>query len=169
MFASLDIAEVARAVDEEFVNSDLETEVDERELGLYLAIIFQKERRKELELKHLDEVVPRRKHEAAKNILMSTEEITERSEFHQARRDPTKEGVRRMTGVAFEEAVKTAMRNHVYTFNGEVRRQSEGGAIGNKLTGAMAKVYMSRWTRQLKCNLAQATEDIDDFELYVLK
>ena len=28
---------------------------------------------------------------------------------------------------------------------------------------------MSRWTRQLKYNLAQATEDIDDFELYVLK
>ena len=51
-----------------------------------------------------------------------------------------------MMGVALEEAVKTAMRNHVYTFNGEVRRQSEGGAIGNKLTGAMAKVYMSRWT-----------------------
>ena len=34
MFPSLDIAEVARAVNEEFVNSDLEIEVDERELGL---------------------------------------------------------------------------------------------------------------------------------------
>ena len=65
-----------------------------------------------------------------------------------------------MMGVALEQAVKKAMRNHVYTFNSEVRRQSEGGAIGNKLTGAMAKVYMSRWTRQLKCNLAQATEYI---------
>ena len=52
MFPSLDIAEVARAVNEEFANSDFEIEVDERELGLYLAIIFQKERRKELELKH---------------------------------------------------------------------------------------------------------------------
>ena len=74
-----------------------------------------------------------------------------------------------MMGVALEEAVKTAMRNHVYTFNGEVRRQSERVAIGNKLTGVMAKVYMSRWTRQLKCNLAQATEDIDDFEPYVFR
>ena len=74
-----------------------------------------------------------------------------------------------MLGMALEEAVKVAMRNHVYTFNREVRRQSEGGAIGNKLTGAMAKVYMSRWTKQLRCNLAQATEDNDDFELYVLK
>ena len=33
MFPSVDIAEVARAVDEEFVNSDLEIENDERELG----------------------------------------------------------------------------------------------------------------------------------------
>ena len=125
-------------------------------------------------MKHLDEIVPRRKHEAAKNVLMSTEEITKRSDhtvskFHLACRDPTREEVSRMLGMALEEAVKVAMRNHVYTFNGEVRRQSEGCAIGNKLTGAMAKVYMSRWTRQLRCNLAQATEDIDDFELYVLK
>ena len=52
MFPSLDIAEVARAVNEEFANSDLEIKVDERELGLYLAISFQKERRKELELKY---------------------------------------------------------------------------------------------------------------------
>ena len=149
-------------MNEEFVNSDLEIEVDERELGLYLAIIFQKERRKELELKHLDEVVPRRKHEAAKSVLMSTEEITARSErtvskCHPACKDPTREEVKRMMGVALEEAVKMAMRNHVYIFNGEVRRQSEGGAIGNKLTGVMAKVYTSRWTKQLKCNLAQAT------------
>ena len=125
-------------------------------------------------MKYLDEVVPRGKSEAAKNVLMSTEEITERSErtvskFHPACRDPTREEVRRMMGVALEEAVKTAMRNHVHKFNGEVRRQSEGGAIGNKLTGAMTKVYMSRRTRQLKCNLAQATEDIDDFDLYVLE
>ena len=111
MFPSLDIAEVARAVNEEFVNSDLEIEFDERELGLYLAIIFQKERRKELELKHLDEVVPRRKHEAAKSVLMSTEEITARSErtvskCHPACKDPTREEVKRMMGVALEEAVK---------------------------------------------------------------
>ena len=153
-------------MNEEFVNSDLEIEVDERELGLYLAIIFQKERWKVLELKHLDEVVPKRKHETAKSILMSTDEIIERSEctvskFHPARKDPTREEVRRMMGVALEEAVKKAMRN-------QLRRQREGGAIGNKLTGAMANVYMSRWTRQLKCNPAQATEDIDYFEPYVL-
>ena len=123
MFPSLDITEVARAVNEEFVNSDPEIANDERELGLYLAIISQKERWKELELKHLDEVVPKRKHEAAKNILMSTEEIIERSErtvskFHPARKDPTREEVRRMIGMALEEAVKTVTRNHVYTFNG---------------------------------------------------
>ena len=174
MFPSLDIAEVAQAVNEEFVNSDLATEVDERELRLYFAITFQKERWMELELKHLDEVVPKRKHEAAKNILMSTEEIIERSErtvskFHSARKDPTREEVRRMIDMTLKEAVKTVTRKHVYTFKGEMRRQSEGGVICNKLTGAVAKVYISRWTRQLKCNLVQATEDIDYFELYVLK
>ena len=68
MFPSLDVETVAREVGEEFVTSDLEIKVDERERGLYLGIFFQKERRRDLRERQLDEVIPVRKHEAAKTV-----------------------------------------------------------------------------------------------------
>ena len=143
--------------------------MDERELGLYLGIIFQKERRREFRERQPDEVIPVRKHEAAKTVLMSTEEVLERSgktvsKFCEtSQRKPNRAEVRRMIGLALEEAIKTAMQNHVYTFNGIVRRQREGGTIGNKLTGGMAKVFMSRWTREFRAKVTNAAKNIDNF------
>ena len=54
---------------EEFVTSDLEIKVDERELGIYLGIFFQKERGRDLRERQLDEVIPVRNHEAVKTVL----------------------------------------------------------------------------------------------------
>ena len=47
-----------------------------------------------------------------------------------------------MLALALEIAIKVAMGNHLYSFNGSVRLQLEGGPIGNQLSGALAKVYM---------------------------
>ena len=60
------------------------------------------------------------------------------------------------------------MQNHVYTFNEKVRRQQEG-AMGNKLTEAVVKVFTSRWIRQLKSNPTNTTWDIDGGDLYIIK
>ena len=150
MYPSLDVSVVAKEIGEEFGNSDLEINVDERELALYLTVIFQKEWRKELVARQLHEIIPKREQQTTRRILMSTEEIIDRSEKTISKfqeiglRDPDTREVRQMIGLALEEAVKTTMQNHVYKLNGIVRRQAEGGAIGNKLTGAMAKVFMSR-------------------------
>ena len=84
-------------------------------------------------------------------------------------RKPNRAEVRRVIGLALEEVIKTAMQNHVYTFNGIVRRQREGGAIGNKLTGAMAKIFTSRWTREFRARVTNAAKNIDNFALHVLK
>ena len=130
--------------------------MDERELALYLAVVFRKKRRKELVARQLHEIIPERKHQTANRILMSTKEVIDRSEKTVSKfqetglRDPDRREVRQMIGLVLEEAVKTAMQNHVYKFNGIVRRQAEGEAIGNKLTGAMAKGFMSKWTKEFR-------------------
>ena len=77
--------------------------------------------------------------------------------------------VRQMIGLTLKEAVKTAMQNHIYKFNGVARRQAEGGAIGEKLTGAMAKAFMSRWTKEFRERVLNATKNIDGFEFHALK
>ena len=54
--------------------------MDERELALYLVVIFQNEERTELVVRKPHEIIPKRKHQTARRILMSTEEAIDRSE-----------------------------------------------------------------------------------------
>ena len=58
MFPNLNVDRVAEVAATEFLESDLKVEVDRKELGLYLAILFQG-RREELETLGLDSVVPK--------------------------------------------------------------------------------------------------------------
>ena len=41
------------------------------------------------------------------------------------------------------------VKNHVYNFNGELRKQTEGGAIGMDITGDTVKIFMTLWDKQL--------------------
>lgn len=54
----------------------------------------------------------------------------------------------------FVEAFKTVLlfilENHVYGFNGEIKKQSKGGPIGLELTGVLAQIFMVWWDRRLK-------------------
>ena len=45
--------------------------------------------------------------------------------------------------------VHFTMKNHLYSFNDEMRRQEEGGPIGLALTGDVAQILMAWWDKQL--------------------
>ena len=74
-----------------------------------------------------------------------------------------------MFSVALEVLIKAAMGNHLFSFNGLLRKQSEGGAIGSTLTRAVAVLYTIRWSKEFKERLSVATSEIPDFKLYMLK
>ena len=61
------------------IKSDLKVEVDSREQALYLAINYQ-DKRQELEVLGLGEVVHTRVHPTARKMLITTEEVLERGE-----------------------------------------------------------------------------------------
>ena len=50
-----------------------------------------------------------------------------------------------------------------------LRKQSEGGAIGSTLTGAVAVLYTIRWSKEFKARLSEATTEIPNFKLFMLK
>ena len=52
-----------------------------------------------------------------------------------------------MFKLAFEILINEAMKEHMYSFNGEIRKQTAGGAIGNILTGSLAVCFMVRWCK----------------------
>jgi hypothetical protein len=43
---------------------------------------------------------------------------------------------------ALRVALKMVMKNHVYLFDNKIRKQSKGGAIGLRLTGILAQIFM---------------------------
>ena len=90
------------------------------------------------------------------------------SRFLQPARQPTPEETRQMLALALEVGVKACMDNHTYSLSTSWRRQTSGGAIGLKLTGALAKVFMVWWCRRFGQTLRVATSDIE-FELYLHK
>ena len=74
--------------------------------------------------------------------------------FHMTETEPNENQVTRMIALATANTVKECMSNHYYTFNGDIRRQKEGGAIGSDLTGETSRVVMvdidSRILKKLK-------------------
>ena len=60
------------------------------------------------------------------------------------------------------------MNNHCYSVNGANKIQGDGGSIGLKLTGALAKVVMLSWSRKFKTILTDALVEFAYFKLYLL-
>ena len=59
-----------------------------------------------------------------------------------------------MTREGLKIVITVIMKNHVYNnFNGELRKQKEGGAIGMDITGEIAKIFRTWWDKQLLLRL----------------
>ena len=175
MFPNLYIEKVARVAAEEYLRSGLQVEVEVEELLLYVAIQYQG-RRAELETLGLEEVVPRRKHPKAKTVLITTDEVFNRkkdgstaSKFLKAVRDPTEEEVRVLFSLALEEAIKVCMSSHTYSLGEQCKVQEEGGPIGLKLSGAIAKMFMVWWCREFKQAMVVATRALPSFKFHLYK
>ena len=70
---------------------------------------------------------------------ITTEEILERSDktiskFNKPTRVPTNVEEKKMFSIALESLIKASMRNHIFSFNGDLRKQKSGGTIGSTLT-----------------------------------
>ena len=72
-----------------------------------------------------------------------------------------------MTKLALEILMKTALKSHMFSFNGEIRLQMTWGAIGDILTGAIMAINALYWSRILKQKLALMGITLIHFKLYV--
>ena len=73
-----------------------------------------------------------------------------------------------MFALLLELLILKVMGNHVYSFNGTNKLQLEGGPIGLKLSGSIAKVVMLSWSRRFKAATESALRDFNYFKLYLL-
>ena len=63
--------------------------------------------------------------------------------------EPTELEKRRLIAACVEIGVKKAFTSHLYSFAGKVYLQQDGGPIGVRLAGAVARVVMGAWDFQL--------------------
>ena len=59
------------------------------------------------------------------------------------------------------------MKNHVYKFDGTVRKQANGGAIGLELTGGLAQIFMVWWDREFKARVERLGIPLYMYKRYV--
>ena len=68
-----------------------------------------------------------------------------------------------LMGKVLEICIREIMGNHMYIFDGQAYLQTEGGAIGLRLTGLVARVIMDRWAGKMKAKMT-----INKMECYLM-
>ena len=139
LYPSLDLDHRIEKAAEDFYRSDIEIEgVDDEELGLYLSLNRSAEY---LRNKGIDEYCPKRKRTGPAPTITGSGVKTKKEERFQpwirTTQKPDKEKQRIMLTEAMKIVLETLMKNHVYEFKEELRKQKEGGAIGIDLTGEL--------------------------------
>ena len=72
-----------------------------------------------------------------------------------------------MITLALGIAMKTTLKNHIFIFNGEIRKQSTGGAIGVKAAGDIANLFMIWWDRKFVEKVKEQSMDMKLYSRYV--
>ena len=70
-------------------------------------------------------------------------------------------------GKVLRVGVETLFSTHIYTFNGSIYRQVDGGPIGLRSTCAISRVIMARFTVQWKGKVADNNNTLELDALYV--
>ena len=143
-----------------FMTSDVEIDeelVDKRELGMYLALNRTPTR---LPQGRAGEVIPL----TSQTVLQKREE-----DRFKARNDPEEKPDRAATKKKLAESLSIGvyftMKNHLYSFNGEMRRQEKGGPIGLALKGDVAQIAW--WDKHLIEKLEATSMKVLPYTRYV--
>ena len=137
LYPSLDIDFTIDEVCEVFFVSDISIQgIDYAELGLYLPVTTSPEVLTKLGIAG---VCPTRKTNKGRPPTITASGSEEQKEkrfkpWNLPVRQPDERARRIMLREALRVALTVIMKNHVYTFDNEIRKQTKGGPIGLKLT-----------------------------------
>ena len=170
LYPSLDIDFTVEVACNEFYESKLTIEgVDYEELGLYLSLNRKAEYLKEIAL--IDNCPTRKsKYGPPPRITGSGVKIKKEGRFkfwNRPKRKPNCYEERRMIKEALRFVLLLIMKNHIYIFNGTLKKQREGGAIGIDLTGVLAQIFMSWWDKRMLEKLLINGIHVDLYKRYV--
>ena len=147
----------AQAIKESVNVSKLEWKnIDIQYLSRYISLTVDRET---IQKNKLSEVVPIPRNTTTLNSFVNPSHNSRAkatngdSQFEAPVRNPTKNEIKKLIGLAVSVGSSTCMENHVYSIDGLVRRQLKGGAIGSVLTGDNSRLYLMRWDHKYRLKL----------------
>ena len=154
LYPSLDIEQSAKICAERVSRSEVDfMGIDYDWAVRYIAMNLTKE---EVALSKIGHLLPVRKHKkGARPGIVSIEEEEKSSKWILRQRQPTEMEKRQILAEVIYHGVKTVFKNHLYQFEGQIRIQRRGGAIGGELTQVVARVVMDKWMEMFKEKMAQ--------------
>ena len=139
-----------------FHGSEVRVEgVNVEELGLYLSVSLKED---DLMEAGIARYCPTRKSNRGRPLNITGGVLEEKKEkrfmlWKPASEQPYEVATRRMLTEALRVVLTFIMKNHVCKFDGTIRKQAKGGAIGLELTGVLAQILMVWWDREFKARV----------------
>ena len=172
LYPSIDVNFAAEVVAEELYRSDVkisEESVDIEELGLYIVL---NEDERELDRIGLREHCPTRISSRGRKPNVTGQANSSREKRSKIWRppknpNPDERVLKRMLCKALTIGIKKVMEAHVYKFDGKIRKQRKGGAIGLEMTGELAGVFMMWWDRRMRESLRENGINVQMYKRYV--
>ena len=152
LYPSLDVESCAAVVSEMFENSDVKVEgIDSEEVGLYLALNLSEG---ELKNKNISQFCPKRKSKngappTITGCALSKDKEKKMKPWLNREKTPNEDETKKLLAEALRVVILFIMKNHIYQFDGEIRKQKNGGPIGLELTGDLAQIFMIWYDREL--------------------
>ena len=170
LYPSLDVDFTAEVVAKAFRESEYQVKgVDYTEVGLYLSLNLSEN---ELIDAGIADVCPTRKNKRGRPPKITgcavDKGIDKRyAPWNKPKRTPDDVTCKKMLSEALKVAIKFIMKNHVYRYGDEMKKQTKGGPIGLELTGELAGVFMSWWDKEFLKELRRIGIEILMYKRYV--
>jgi peroxiredoxin len=157
MYPSLDINICAYKVGRHFVESGVK--VDKMDVEACIKMVKAGASKEDIKSAVLDKIMPMRKYKKGRAPTIHTKEIIQRlnqkvemlekGEVIKTKWSTINENINdvqksELMGKVLEICIHEIMGNQMYIFDGQAYLQTEGGAIGLRLTGLVARVTMDR-------------------------
>ena len=170
-YPSMDVDLAAEEVKQEVEESKVDIEMDTNEAALYIACTMTPE---EIEEEGLTNVVHRRRYKngprpglTCKAVVGGASQRLEDQAWIPPLRKPGRRQKKKMAGCILRSACKLVMQNHFYSYDNVIRRQTKGGAIGNKLTEKLGRLLMKRHDKKYLKLLKRLDIQEEIFDRYV--
>ena len=147
----------------EFKNIDVE------EVGLYLALTVDRDK---LIDAGLEKFCPTRKTSRGRPPTITGSGVNDNKEkrwepWEPSVVKPNMEEQRKMVCYALGVTMKTMLKNHIFRFHDQIRKQKNGGAIGVKAAADIATLFMVWWDREFKKRVLDEGIDMKLYTRYV--